>query len=246
MSRAITVVLPTHASTQEQAAHVGRGCFFIPVPEPPPGANERLTLIVAGPGGTRMSCAGRVLQVLPGAGMAVAFDDEEAVLGAFEEFLTAVLEEDESDGAAVSTWGESGSEATEAAPLADRIKVMSTAEKRKLALQGDRPARQLLLKDPNKQMQVFVVQNKGITLDEVRYVAGFRQANPEALKQIAENRDWMQNPNVLMALVQNPKTPPIVATRLLSKLTPSDLRRVAKSGNVPRAVSIAARKMVTG
>lgn len=246
MSNALTVVFATHADAQEQADHVGRSCFFVPLPEPPPEAQQGVTLFLQGPGGARMSCTGRVLQVLPGAGMAVAFDDGAAVLGAFEQFLTQVLEGEEGEGGAVATWGEPAAASEAELPLAERLKTMSTPDKRKLALHGDRAARQLMLKDPNKQMHVFVIQNKGITLDEVRYVAGFRQVNPEALKQISENRDWVQNPRILMALVQNPKTPPTVATRLLSKLGTNDLRRLAKSSNVPRAVSIAARKLVAG
>lgn len=246
MSDALTVVFATHADARGQAAHVGRSCFFVPVPEPPPEAQQGVKLFLQGPGAAQMSCDVRVLQVLPGAGMAVAFDDVDAVLGAFEQFLTQVLESDENEGTATATWGEPEASSEGELPLAERLKTMSTPDKRKLALHGDRAARQLMLKDPNKQMHVFVVQNKGITLDEVRYVAGFRQANPEALKQISENRDWVQNPRILMALVQNPKTPPTVATRLLSKLGTNDLRRLAKSSNVPRAVSIAARKMVTG
>lgn len=248
MSDALTVVFATHADAQGQAAHVGRSCFFVPVPEPPPEAQQGVTLFLQGPGAAQMSCDARVLQVLPGAGMAVAFEDTDVVLGAFEQFLTQVLEGDETGEAATATWGKPDVRADGDGdlPLAERLKTMSTPDKRKLALHGDRPARQLMLKDPNKQMHVFVVQNKGITLDEVRYVAGFRQANPEALKQISENRDWVQNPRILMALVQNPKTPPSVATRLLSKLGTNELRRLAKSSNVPRAVSIAARKLVTG
>jgi hypothetical protein len=102
----------------------------------------------------------------------------------------------------------------------------------------------LLLKDPNKMLHPFILQNKGLTAEEVRYIAGFRQTNPDVLKQIAENTDWTQNPRILQALVTNPKTPPNAAIRLLPKLGVSELRRLARSGNVPPAVSAAAKKMV--
>ena len=133
----------------------------------------------------------------------------------------------------------------ESATLYDRIRTMTAAEKMQLALKGDRSARLLLLKDMNKVIHTFVVQNPKITLDEVRYVAGYRQANPDALKYISEQREWMINPGVVAALVCNPKTPAIIALKLLEKLPMGELRRLAKSDNVPRAVQLAARRKVT-
>lgn len=130
--------------------------------------------------------------------------------------------------------------------LYERIKAMPTSEKLRLAKLGERGARQLLLKDPNKTIHTFLIKNKGITLDEVRYMAGYRQTNPEVLIQIAAHREWSQNPQIVNALVCNPKTPATVAKKLLTKLSPSDLRRLAKSESVPRAVSAAARKLVVG
>jgi hypothetical protein len=131
-------------------------------------------------------------------------------------------------------------------PLADRIKAMSTAEKRQLALNGDKAARTLLLNDPNKTIHVFIIRNNSITTDEVRYIAGFRQTNPDVLKQISENREWMKNPLIVAALVANPKTPSTVATKLVSKLPIQEIRRLAKSQAVPRAVSAVAKKLVIG
>ena len=132
------------------------------------------------------------------------------------------------------------------ATLYDRIRAMSAGEKMQLALHGDRASRLLLLKDVNKVIHTFVVQNKKITVDEVRYIAGYRQSNPDALKLISESREWMQNPGVVSALVSNPKTPPAIAMKLLDKVPLSELRRLAKSDNTPRAIQMAARKKVTG
>jgi hypothetical protein len=140
-----------------------------------------------------------------------------------------------------------GAEPTEADEklLYDQIKAMGPPEKMQLALHGDRTARFLLLKDVNKGVQTFLLQNPHITIDEIRYIAGYRQANPEVLVNIAAHRDWGQNQGVLAALARNPKTPTMTAVKLLDKLAPGELRRLAKSGEVPRAVQAAARKKVT-
>jgi len=113
---------------------------------------------------------------------------------------------------------------------------------RRLWSSRDRAARLLLLKDTNKTIQVFVLQNKRITLDEVRYIAGYRQAHPDVLVTIAGNRDWTASPAVVSALVRNPKTPSPTAVKLLDKLPIADVRRLAKSNDVPRPVQMAARK----
>ena len=133
----------------------------------------------------------------------------------------------------------------EDALLYDRIKAMSSQEKMQLALHGDRAARLLLLKDVNKTIQTFLLQNPRITIDEIRYIAGYRQANPDVLVTIGAHREWGQNQGVLAALVRNPKTPSPTAVKLLDKIAPAELRRLAKSGEVPRAVQVAARKKVT-
>jgi hypothetical protein len=129
--------------------------------------------------------------------------------------------------------------------LYERIRAMTSQEKMQLALKGDRAARLLLIKDVNKTIHTFLLQNPRITIDEIRYIAGFRQANPEALVSIAAHREWGQNQNVIAALVRNPKTPTTTAVKLLDKVGATELRRLAKSNEVPRAVQAAARKRVT-
>jgi hypothetical protein len=133
-----------------------------------------------------------------------------------------------------------------AATLYEQIRGMSSTEKLRLALHGDRSARLLLLKDPNKTIQLHILQNKRITIEEVQHIAGNRQANPEALVRIGETREWLQNPSVVLALVSNPKTPSRTAVRLLRSLPQSEIRRIAKSPNVSQSIAQAARRLVAG
>ena len=51
------------------------------------------------------------------------------------------------------------------------------------------------------------------------------------------NRPWF-----VSMLVRNPKTMTPTAVKLLEKLPMAEIRKLAKSNDVPRAVSIAARK----
>jgi hypothetical protein len=267
----LSVIFQRAADLLEQRAHLQRGAMFIPEPDPPPEPFAEVTLHAESPLGTFVELRGRVLQILPGRGMAVAFDDTNVALRALAPlFAEAEHAEDPLAGATWVFWGrpeptqpatstdpapppdapeeeEGAAEASkddEAARLHEQLKTMPTHEKIQLALHGDRTARFLLLKDINKSFQTFVLQNKRITIDEVRYVASFRQAAADVLIAISQNRDWSQNPGIVSALIRNPKTPTPTAVKLLDKLSQSELRRLAKSTDVPRPIQVAARKRV--
>ncbi len=130
--------------------------------------------------------------------------------------------------------------------LYDQIREMSAPDKMKLAAHGDRAARLLLMKDTLKVVHVFVLQNPRITIEEVIHMAGSSHTSPDALQMIGKNAEWMSNPRAAAALVRNPKTPPALAVRLLDRLPPAEIRRLAKSADAPRAVGQAAKKKVLG
>ena len=126
--------------------------------------------------------------------------------------------------------------------LHDRIRAMSPQEKMNLAKHGDKSARLILMRDTNKSVHIFVIQNPRISVEEIAWMAGFPQTNPECLLQIAANPEWTRNARVVGALVRNPKTPPTQAVKLLEKLPMAEIRRLAKSPHTPKAVSAAAKK----
>ena len=130
-------------------------------------------------------------------------------------------------------------------PLTERLKTMSVAEKMQLALSGSRDERGALLRDNNKMLQVFVLKNPRIGLDEVQSAAKSALLSPEALKMIAEHREWSGNPAVCSALVRNPKTPLPLALKMIDRVPISDLRAIAKGGAREQVVH-AARKKVVG
>jgi hypothetical protein len=59
---------------------------------------------------------------------------------------------------------------------------------------------------------------------------------------VAKNREWTGKPGIVQALVRNPKTSTPTAIRLLDKVPVAELRRLAKSNDVRRPISAAARK----
>jgi hypothetical protein len=279
VSKPLLTLILAYPDQAVQAAHLVRGALFIPEPEPLPEPFAEIVLRVETSAGTGVELPGRVLQILPGHGIAVSFDD----LAAAKRALAPLLAEPADSGAAGEEatfvfWGRverkaslrpavvasapaplvsvdaaasSPAASTEAEPafeldatakLEAEIAGMNTNQRMQLAMRGDRLARTLLLKDLNKNLQSFILQNPRISLDEVRSLAANRQVIPDVLNTIAANKDWGNNAAIVLALIRNPKTPASTAVRLIEKVPVAEVRRLAKANDVPRAITAAARK----
>jgi hypothetical protein len=186
-----------------------------------PGSPIELEITVAG--GTPVPVPARVAAVVPGVGVAVMFDS-------VPEALSALAGGEEKDDAPKG-------------PLSERLKAMSVQEKMQMALSGSRDERLALFRDNVKSIHVFVLKNPRIGLDEVQTAAKSPQLAPDALKLIAEHRDWGANPTVCAALVRNPKTPIPLALKALERVPMSDLRTLAKGGAREQIVQAARRKI---
>jgi hypothetical protein len=125
-----------------------------------------------------------------------------------------------------------------------RVQSMGVAERLKLALHGNREARVLLIRDPNRMVRRFVIRNPRLTDEEVIAVAKNRTADDELLRIIADGREWTKNYQVRVGLVTNPKTPLVVALRFLGSLLERDVRLLAKSKNVSATIATQAKRMV--
>jgi hypothetical protein len=169
---------------------------------------------------------------VPGVGVAVIFPDRTA-LDALAERMGHETPGKE-PGAGPPVPGTTGA----------RLQVMTVAEKMQSGLSGDRDVRSHLLRDTNKALHLYVLRNPRIGLDEVQYAARLSTLSPDALKFIAEHREWSLNPAVCAALARNPKTPIPMVLRILSRVPVQDLRALAKGGGRMPIVQ-AARKLLS-
>jgi hypothetical protein len=128
--------------------------------------------------------------------------------------------------------------------LYTRIHMMTIPERIKLALRGNREARMILVRDPNKLIQRFVLQNPRITDDEILAVARNRNIESETLKLIGDSKIWVRNYPVRLALASNPKTPLATALHFVQTLAERDLRLLAKSKHVSATVVTQARRLL--
>ncbi|MDH5202984.1 MAG: hypothetical protein OEW69_06980, partial [Nitrospirota bacterium] len=88
-----------------------------------------------------------------------------------------------------------------------RIQRLSVTEKRHLARMGGREIRSVLIKDPNKEILMTLLDNPKITETEIETIAKSRFIPEEALRKIAKKREWMKKYPIVSAVVTNPKTP---------------------------------------
>ena len=126
--------------------------------------------------------------------------------------------------------------------LFQSIQSMSVSEKLDLARKANKEARSILMRDSNKLVQLAVISSPKVTDGEVLLIASNRKINDEVLRHIANNREWMKNYQIKLALVNNPKTPLPIALREVSYLKQRDLVLIAKSRAISRPIANVAQQ----
>ncbi|MBI5191740.1 MAG: hypothetical protein HZA22_13860 [Nitrospirae bacterium] len=127
--------------------------------------------------------------------------------------------------------------------LVSAIMRMDIGEKAKLARQGDKDARAILIKEGNKLISGAVLDNPRITIQEIEMISSSRNVNEDILRAIGNNRDWCKEYKVILNLVNNPKTPVGISLTHLNRIQTRDLRFLAKSKGIPDALKVTAKKL---
>ena len=79
---------------------------------------------------------------------------------------------------------------------------------------------------------------------EAALISRNRNVADEVLRVIGSTPEWIRSYVVKKNLVENPKTPVMISTRLVNQLREADLRHIAKSKNVTGPVQDAARRQL--
>lgn len=124
------------------------------------------------------------------------------------------------------------------------ILTMRISEKVQLALKGNKEARGILVKDPNKLVCSAVIKSPKINEAEALAYAKSRNVSDEVLRLISMNKEWMRSHQVVLALVHNPRTPLGISMQLLMKLSDKEMADIASSKAVAGAVAAAAKRLV--
>jgi hypothetical protein len=210
-------------STQQELAdavkQMAHGAILVRSTEAP-AFDAAVELELALPDGSSVLASSRVLQVLPGHGVAVTIEASVA------ERLRAA----------------SSRPATASTP--PPVEELTHAQKIHLAMHGNRDQRNAILRDKNRALHPYVLKNPNLNVDDVLAIAKNTQVATEIYKQISERQDWFSRPQIAIALARNPKVPGEIAIKALAHVAPDALRGLAKGVGAPPHVIQAARKKV--
>ena len=117
-----------------------------------------------------------------------------------------------------------------------RIMKMGMKDRTKLAMKGDREARNILIRDPNRIVAQAVMTNPRITEQEVEKIAAMRTITEDILRQVATSRQFSRCYAIVHNLARNPRTPIANVLNILSRLHLKDLNALSKNRNVSDAV----------
>jgi hypothetical protein len=120
--------------------------------------------------------------------------------------------------------------------MINRIIKMKMKDRMKLALKGDREARNILIRDPNRIVAQAVVNNARITEQEIEKIAAMRTVPEDVLRVIAINRNWARNYVIIHNLARNPRCPIANVMSILTRMQLRDLAALSKNRNVSDAV----------
>jgi len=126
-----------------------------------------------------------------------------------------------------------------------RITHMSVKQKILCALKGSREERGVLINSRNRLVVNSVLASPKLSDSEVERFAQSRSVSDEVIRIISSNRRWLRQYSVVMALVQNPKTPVDKALRMLPQLNHRDLAKVARNRNAHPVIRRRANEFMT-
>ena len=177
----------------------------------------------------------------------VDLDDSWLPSERYEELLDETFEQRQAaaERLVAEASAEGGAGAPERIALIRRIMLMKVKDRMKLGMKGDREARSILIRDPNKVVAQSVINNPRITDQEVEAIAAMRTVSDEVLRLIAMNRGWARQYPIIHNLARNPRTPLPTAMTILPRLHAKELKALGQNRNVSDAVRRQALRLAT-
>ena len=135
-------------------------------------------------------------------------------------------------------------EETQAGGKRQPLSSLSVMQRIKLAMNGTREQRNVLIRDANRIVAAAVLSSPKLSESEVEAFARMTNVSEEVLRVIATSRGWTKKYGVLSAIVRNPKTPPALSLGMVARLNERDIKTLSIDRNVPEGLRVQARKML--
>ncbi len=129
-------------------------------------------------------------------------------------------------------------------PLHTQLASMSISQRIRRAMLGSSNERMLLVRDKNKLVASAAIRSPKIQDNEVAMIAQSRGVSEDVLRIIANNKGWVQDYQIKLHLVMNPRTPFVFASKLVSYMRDHELKMISKSKNVSGAIQKAAKNLL--
>jgi hypothetical protein len=123
------------------------------------------------------------------------------------------------------------------------IRDMTIPMKIRLAMVGNKFQRSQLIRDPKKIVAIAVIKSPSVKEMEAAKYASSNAICEDVISYISNRKDWTKIYSIKTSLVSNPKCPLPSAMRLLPHLRAKDLAGIARSRNIPSALSAQAKKL---
>jgi hypothetical protein len=127
--------------------------------------------------------------------------------------------------------------------ILEKLSKMSVPQRLQQAMFGNREVRAILIRDHNREIAKSVLRSPKLTDSEVEAFAAMRNVTEDVLREIGNSREWTRSYAVAHSLVKNPKTPPMIAQRMLSRLHAKDLALLGRNRGIPEAIRRNAQRM---
>lgn len=125
-----------------------------------------------------------------------------------------------------------------------QIAEMGVPQKIKLAMFGNAVCRAILVMDGSRMIQQFVLKNPKLQAAEIEAFARNPNMSETVLRTISESKTWMKSYSVKLSIVSNPRTPGDIALKWLRYLQDADVKKIARSKNLPQLVVNTAKKRI--
>lgn len=129
-------------------------------------------------------------------------------------------------------------------PLWVKIGQMTIAQKIRAATLGSAAERALLMRESNRVVAEAAIRSPLVQEPEIVSASASRLVSEDVLRVIGHNKEWTRNHQVKFNLVCNPRTPFIIASKLVGHLRENELRTISKSKNVKGAIAKLARQQL--
>lgn len=125
-----------------------------------------------------------------------------------------------------------------------RLRTLTPNHKKKLAISGGREEREILMRDPDEDIHIWVLKNPELELDEVVGYSCLEALSQDALNFLLHNRRWGTSPEVALNLALNPRIPPEAIPNLLTVLPAETLKTLVGVQGIRHLVSRQARRIL--